>query len=77
VVLNTPKTGECASPDLRKQADAWLDQVSKALPGSDKLPPTVAYDAATSRLTVTLRWQLRGDDTVHNYLLETHVGTSL
>ncbi|MBM3396602.1 MAG: hypothetical protein FJY37_18635 [Betaproteobacteria bacterium] len=34
----------------------WVSQVNEMLPGSDVHTPTVAYDAASQQVTITLRW---------------------
>jgi hypothetical protein len=51
--------------------------VSDALPGSAAVPPQVAYDNTNGQLTVTLRWQMRGDATVHNFIAATQVSATL
>jgi hypothetical protein len=76
-IVNSTQSVPCTSPDAQAQAVSWSDQVSAALPGSAGVPPTVTYDAATGQLTVTLRWQMRGDATVHNFIAATQVSATL
>jgi hypothetical protein len=51
--------------------------VINVLPGAASVPPQVAYDNASGQLTVTLRWQMRGDNMVHNYVAATQVSAGL
>jgi hypothetical protein len=76
-IVNSTQSVPCTSPDAQAQAVSWSDQVSAALPGSAGVPPTVTYDAASGQLTVTLRWQMRGDATVHNFIAATQVSATL
>jgi type IV pilus assembly protein PilV len=76
-IVNSAQSVACASPDAQAQTTSWTNQVSSALPGSAGVPPTVAYDATSGQLTVTLRWQMRGDATVHNFIAATQVSTTL
>jgi type IV pilus assembly protein PilV len=76
-IVNSTQSVACASPDVQAQAASWTDQVNNALPGSAGVPPTVAYDATSGQLTVTLRWQMRGDTTVHNFIAATQVSSTL
>jgi len=76
-IVNSAQSVACTSPDAQAQAVSWTDQVNSALPGSAGVPPTVAYDAASGQLTVTLRWQMRGDATVHNFIAATQVSATL
>ena len=76
-IVNSVQSVACASPDAQTQATGWLAQVMAALPGSAGVPPQVAYDNANGHLTVTLRWQVRGDNMVHNYVSATQVSTGL
>ena len=76
-IVNSAQSVPCISPDAQAQATSWTDQVGSALPGSTGVPPSVAYDAANGQLTVTLRWQMRGDTTVHNFIAATQVSASL
>ena len=39
------------------QLAAWLGKVDAALPGTAANPPTIAVNAATGQVTVTVRWQ--------------------
>jgi type IV pilus assembly protein PilV len=76
-IVNSAQSVACASADAQGQAAGWLDQVMNALPGAAGVPPQVAYDTASGQLTVTLRWQMRGDNMVHNYVSATQVSTEL
>ena len=76
-IVNSAQSVPCISPDAQAQATSWTDQVGSALPGSAAVPPSVAYDAASGQLTVTLRWQMRGDTTVHNFIAATQVSATL
>jgi len=76
-IVNSTQSVPCISPDAQAQATSWTDQVGSALPGSATVPPSVAYDAASGQLTVTLRWQMRGDTTVHNFIAATQVSATL
>jgi len=76
-IVNSAQSVPCVSPDAQAQATSWTDQVGSALPGSAAVPPSVAYDAASGQLTVTLRWQMRGDTTVHNFIAATQVSATL
>ena len=76
-IVNSAQSVPCVSPDAQAQATSWTDQVGSALPGSGAVPPSVAYDAASGQLTVTLRWQMRGDTTVHNFIAATQVSATL
>ena len=76
-IVNSSQSVPCVSPDAQAQATSWTDQVGSALPGSATVPPSVAYDAASGQLTVTLRWQMRGDTTVHNFIAATQVSATL
>ena len=76
-IVNSAQSVPCISPDAQAQATSWTDQVGSALPGSGAVPPSVAYDAASGQLTVTLRWQMRGDTTVHNFIAATQVSATL
>ena len=76
-IVNSAQSVPCISPDAQAQATSWTDQVGSALPGSATVPPSVAYDAASGQLTVTLRWQMRGDTTVHNFIAATQVSATL
>jgi type IV pilus assembly protein PilV len=74
-IVNAAQTVACASLDAQAQGTSWTAQVSDLLPGSASVPPQVAYDSASGQLTVTLRWKMRGDATVHNYIAATQVST--
>jgi type IV pilus assembly protein PilV len=37
--------------------NAWVNKVGATLPGTAANPPTIAVDAATGQVTVTVRWQ--------------------
>jgi type IV pilus assembly protein PilV len=76
-IVNSAQSAACTSPDAQTQALGWLDQVISALPGATGVPPQVAYDNANGQLTVTLRWQMRGDTVVHNYVAATQVSAGL
>jgi type IV pilus assembly protein PilV len=76
-IVNSAQSVACNSPDAQAQATSWTNQIGTALPGSAGVPPTVAYDATSGQLTVTLRWQMRGDATVHNFIAATQVSTTL
>ena len=76
-IVNSTQTVACSSTDAATQAANWSTQVSDALPGSAAVPPLVAYDNTNGQLTVTLRWRMRGDTTVHNYIATTQVSTGL
>jgi type IV pilus assembly protein PilV len=76
-IVNSAQTVACSSTDAATQAANWTTQVSDALPGSAGVPPQVAYDSASGQLSVTLRWRMRGDTTVHNYIAATQVSTGL
>jgi len=76
-IVNSAQSVPCVSPDAQAQATSWTDQVGSALPGSAAVPPSVAYDAASGQLSVTLRWQMRGDTTVHNFIAATQVSATL
>jgi type IV pilus assembly protein PilV len=76
-IVNSPMTSACNSDDARAQVALWTADVLTGLPGSDALPPTVAYDAATGQMTVTLRWQSPGDDMQHNYVAVSQVSNGL
>jgi len=76
-IVNSTQTVACSSADAATQAANWSTQVSDALPGSAAVPPQVAYDNTNGQLTVTLRWRMRGDTTVHNYIATTQVSTGL
>ena len=76
-IVNSAQSVPCISPDAQAEATSWTDQVGSALPGSAAVPPSVAYDAASGQLTVTLRWQMRGDTTVHNFIAATQVSATL
>jgi type IV pilus assembly protein PilV len=76
-IVNSAQTVACTSPDAQTQAQDWATQVTAALPGAAGVPPVVAYDAASGQLTVTLRWQMRGDPTVHNFIAATQVSATL
>jgi type IV pilus assembly protein PilV len=76
-IINSAQSIACTSPDAQAQAVSWNDQVTGALPGSAAVPPVVAYDAVTGQLTVTLRWQMRGDATVHNFIAATQVSSTI
>jgi type IV pilus assembly protein PilV len=76
-IVNSPMTSPCTSEDAQAHAEQWTNDVLRELPGTDTLPPTVAYDSATGQMSVTLRWQSRGDDMVHNYVAVSQVSTGL
>jgi type IV pilus assembly protein PilV len=76
-IVNSTQSVACASVDAQAQATGWLDQVMNALPSAAAVPPEVAYDNATGLLVVTLRWRMRGDSMVHNYVSATHVSVEL
>jgi type IV pilus assembly protein PilV len=76
-IVNSAQSAVCVSPDAQTQASSWVQQVTAALPGAAGVPPQVAYDNASGQLTVTLRWQMRGDNMVHNYVSATQVSTGL
>jgi len=76
-IVNSAQSVACNSPDAQAQAAGWTAQVNNALPGSATVPPTVDYEATSGKLTVTLRWQMRGDATVHNFIAATQVSTTL
>lgn len=76
-IVNTTQTAPCASPDAQAQAAGWTTNASDILPGSASVPPMVAYDNASGQLTVTLRWKMRGESAVHNYIAATQVSTGL
>ncbi len=76
-IVNSAQSVACTSPDAQAQAVGWTDQVNSVLPGSAGVPPSVAYDAVSGQLTVTLRWQMRGDATVHNFIAATQVSSTL
>jgi type IV pilus assembly protein PilV len=76
-IVNSAQSVACTSPDAQVQGTTWTGQVNSALPGSATVPPIVAYDAASGQLTVTLRWQMRGDATVHNFIAATQVSSTL
>jgi type IV pilus assembly protein PilV len=76
-IVNSTQSAACTSPDAQAQATSWANQIGSALPGSAGVPPTVAYDATSGQLTVTLRWQMRGDATVHNFIAATQVSSTL
>lgn len=76
-IVNSTQSAACVSPDVQTQASAWLDQVVSALPGAATVPPQVAYDNGSGQLTVTLRWRMRGDNAVHNYVATTQVSSGI
>lgn len=76
-IVNNAQSVACASNDAQAQATGWVNQVTSVLPGSTGVPPQVSYDAVSGQLTVTLRWQLANDTTVHNYVSATQVSTGL
>jgi type IV pilus assembly protein PilV len=76
-IVNSAQSAVCASPDAQTQAANWTQQVLAALPGAAGVPPQVAYDNASGQLIVTLRWQIKGDNMVHNYVSATQVSTGL
>ena len=76
-IVNSAQSVPCTSPDAEAQATSWAAEVGAAMPGSAGVPPAVAYDAASGQLTVTLRWQMRGDATVHNFIAATQVSATL
>ena len=76
-IVNSAQTVACSSTDAATQAANWNTQASDALPNSATVPPQVAYDNTSGKLTVTLRWRINGDTTVHNYIATTQVSTGL
>jgi type IV pilus assembly protein PilV len=76
-IVNAAQTVACSSTDAATQAANWNAQVSDALPNSATVPPQVAYDSTSGQLSVTLRWRINGDTTVHNYIATTQVSTGL
>jgi type IV pilus assembly protein PilV len=76
-ILNSAQTVPCSSVDVATQAANWNTQVTDALPNAATIPPVVAYTSATGQLSVTLRWRINGDTTVHNYIATTQVSTGL
>ena len=76
-IVNSTQTVACPSTDAATQAATWNTQVSNVLPNSAAVPPQVAYDGTSGQLTVTLRWRINGDTTVHNYIATTQVSTGL
>jgi hypothetical protein len=75
--VNSAQAAPCTSSDAQTQASGWLDQVMSTLPGATGVPPQVAYDNASGQLTVTLRWQMKGESVVHNYVSTTQVSAGL
>jgi type IV pilus assembly protein PilV len=63
----------CTNTDAYTAATNWWNTVIDALPGADTLPPTLAYNAATGELAVTVFWQRPGDDTTRNFTVNTVV----
>jgi type IV pilus assembly protein PilV len=51
--------------------NAWKTKVAGALPGitASANQPTVAVDAATSMVTVTVRWQAPGETDPHSHVI--------
>jgi hypothetical protein len=76
-IVNSAQSAACTSADAQSQASGWLDQVMSTLPGATSVPPQVAYDNANGQLTVTLRWQMKGENVVHNYVSTTQVSPGL
>jgi type IV pilus assembly protein PilV len=76
-IVNSAQAAPCTSSDAQTQASGWLDQVMSTLPGATGVPPQVAYDNASGQLTVTLRWQMKGESVVHNYVSTTQVSAGL
>jgi type IV pilus assembly protein PilV len=76
-IVNSAQSAACTSADAQSQASGWLDQVMSTLPGATGVPPQVAYDNANGQLTVTLRWQMKGENVVHNYVSTTQVSPGL
>jgi type IV pilus assembly protein PilV len=76
-IVNDTQSVACASGDAQAQATSWVNQVTTTLPGSTGVPPQVSYNSVSGQLTVTLRWQLANDTTVHNYVSATQVSTGL
>jgi len=76
-IVNDTQSVPCTSGDAQAQATSWVNQVEGVLPGSTGVPPQVSYDSASGQLTVTLRWQMVNDTTVHNYVSATQVSTGL
>ena len=76
-IVNSAQSAACLSADAQTQASSWVQQVMAVLPGAAVVPPQVSYDNASGQLTVTLRWQMRGDNMVHNYVSATQVSTGL
>jgi len=76
-IVNSAQSAACVSVDAQAQATGWVDQVMNVLPDAATVPPQVSYDSASGQLTVTLRWRMRGDSMVHNYVAATQVSTGL
>jgi len=76
-IVNSAQSAACVSVDAQAQTTGWVDQVMNVLPDAATVPPQVSYDSANGQLTVTLRWRMRGDSVVHNYVAATQVSTGL
>jgi len=76
-IVNSAQSAACVRVDAQAQATGWVDQVMNVLPDAATVPPQVSYDSASGQLTVTLRWRMRGDSMVHNYVAATQVSTGL
>jgi type IV pilus assembly protein PilV len=67
-----PTGGTCPSAPSTAARDAWIASFtapgsSNYLPGATAAQQVISVDAATSRVTVIIRWQMPGDTAVRNF----------
>ncbi len=63
-----PAGGGCTAGTGQAIAADWLKRVNGALPSDAAHIPTVAYDAVTGNLTVTVQWKLASEAQERTYV---------